>query len=206
MGLPDALGRPPVRPLAGPDRGALDRSIPPALEIDTFEGQAWLGIVPFRMEDVAPRVLPAPPGPGAFPELNVRTYVTPRRPGRGLVPEPGRGEPARGRGARAAFHLPYYRARMSADSDAGWVDYRSERADPARPGGASSTDATGRRGPVAPGAAPDRCEAFLTDRLRALRRGSSTAGSRGRRSGTHHGRSSRPRPRSGSMPWRSLMG
>ena len=52
---------------------ALRPLVPAALEIDTFEGQAWLGIVPFRMEDVAPRFLPAPPGPGAFPELNVRT-------------------------------------------------------------------------------------------------------------------------------------
>ena len=57
--------------------------IPAGLEVDTFEGRAWLGIVPFRMEDVAPRFLPAVPGPGAFPELNVRTYV--RWRGRGAV-------------------------------------------------------------------------------------------------------------------------
>ena len=49
--------------------------VPERLEIDTFDGHAWIGIVPFRMEDVAPRFLPAVPGPGAFPELNVRTYV-----------------------------------------------------------------------------------------------------------------------------------
>ena len=46
---------------------ALRALIPPALELDTFDGQAWLGIVPFRMEDVAPRGLPAPPVLGAFP-------------------------------------------------------------------------------------------------------------------------------------------
>jgi len=54
---------------------ALRPLIPPGLELDTFEGRAWLGVVPFGMQDVAPRFLPAPPGPGAFPELNVRTYV-----------------------------------------------------------------------------------------------------------------------------------
>src|SRR4030095_7094618 len=59
---------------------ALRPLIPPTLEIDTFDGQAWLGVVPFRMEDVAPRFLPSPPGPGAVPELNVRPYV--RRRGR----------------------------------------------------------------------------------------------------------------------------
>jgi len=54
---------------------ALRPLIPDSLELDTFGGEAWLGIVPFRMADVAPRFLPSPPGPGAFPELNVRTYV-----------------------------------------------------------------------------------------------------------------------------------
>ena len=68
--------------------------IPAGLEVDTFEGRAWLGIVPFRMEDVAPRFLPAVPGPGAFPELNVRTYVRWRGRGARLVPQPRRGQPA----------------------------------------------------------------------------------------------------------------
>ena len=45
--------------------------IPAGLELDTFDGRAWLGIVPFRMEGVAPRGLPVPPLVGAFPELNV---------------------------------------------------------------------------------------------------------------------------------------
>src|SRR5258708_14006248 len=46
------------------------------LEIDTFQGQAWLGIVPFRMSGVRWRWTPALPWLSAFPELNVRTYVT----------------------------------------------------------------------------------------------------------------------------------
>src|SRR5436190_12753527 len=54
---------------------ALRQLVPAQLEIETFHGTAWLGIVPFRMEDVAPRFLPAPPVAGRFPELNVRTYV-----------------------------------------------------------------------------------------------------------------------------------
>ena len=57
------------------DEAALRPLIPPSLEIDTFEGRAYLGVVPFGMEDVSPRGLPALPYLGAFPEVNVRTYV-----------------------------------------------------------------------------------------------------------------------------------
>ena len=57
---------------------ALARLVPDQLEVDTFGGTAWLGVVPFRMTGVAPRGLPNMPGVSAFPELNVRTYVTHR--------------------------------------------------------------------------------------------------------------------------------
>src|SRR5688572_1083803 len=57
------------------DYEVLRRQVPPEFEIDRFDGQAWLGIVPFRMTNVAPRLVPALPWVSAFPELNVRTYV-----------------------------------------------------------------------------------------------------------------------------------
>jgi uncharacterized protein YqjF (DUF2071 family) len=136
--------------------------VPPALEIDTFEGQAWLGIVPFRMEDVAPRFLPAPPRAGTFPELNVRTYVT--RGGRGAVWFLSLDAASRlaVEGARVAFHLPYFRARMSAETEAGWVEYRSERVDPRGPAAVFE----GRYRPIGPVelAAPESLASFLTDR------------------------------------------
>jgi hypothetical protein len=50
--------------------------IPPTLALDMFDGWAWLGVVPFRMSGVRPRYVPALPWVSAFPELNVRTYVT----------------------------------------------------------------------------------------------------------------------------------
>src|SRR4051812_5845616 len=50
--------------------------IPGGINLDTYNDQAWLGIVPFRMSGVRPRLLPAVPWLSAFPELNVRTYVT----------------------------------------------------------------------------------------------------------------------------------
>jgi uncharacterized protein YqjF (DUF2071 family) len=136
--------------------------IPAGLELDTFDGQAWLGIVPFRMEDVAPRFLPAVPGLSAFPEINVRTYV--RHGGRRGVwfLSLDTTSPPAVLGARAAFHLPYFQARMSAGTEAGWVEYRSERDDLRGPA-AAFTARYRPTGPVAP-AAPGSLDTFLTDR------------------------------------------
>jgi len=44
--------------------------IPTAVELDTFDGWCWIGVVPFHMSGVRPRYVPIPM---AFPELNVRT-------------------------------------------------------------------------------------------------------------------------------------
>ena len=49
--------------------------IPAQLEIDTFEGSAWIGVVPFTMWGIRASFLPPIPGTSAFHELNVRTYV-----------------------------------------------------------------------------------------------------------------------------------
>lgn len=49
--------------------------IPPALQLEIFDGWCWIGIVPFHMSGVRPRYVPVPM---AFPELNVRTYVKSR--------------------------------------------------------------------------------------------------------------------------------
>ena len=50
--------------------------IPSGLTIDLHDGTAWIGIVPFHMSGVTLRGVPALPWVSAFPELNVRTYVT----------------------------------------------------------------------------------------------------------------------------------
>ena len=49
--------------------------VPARFELDLYDGQAWLGVVPFHMTNVTPRLVPALPWISAFPELNVRTYV-----------------------------------------------------------------------------------------------------------------------------------
>lgn len=53
----------------------LQKLLPNSLEIDTFEGKAYIGIVPFRMDKVRFRFVPSVPYISSFPELNIRTYV-----------------------------------------------------------------------------------------------------------------------------------
>ncbi|HEY7567471.1 MAG TPA: DUF2071 domain-containing protein [Gemmatimonadaceae bacterium] len=59
-------------PLA-PDE--MRRHVPPNFELDTFDGKAWLSLVPMHMEDLHFRFFPPIPGTSDFPEINVRTYV-----------------------------------------------------------------------------------------------------------------------------------
>jgi uncharacterized protein len=111
------------------DADVLRALIPPNLEIDTYQGQAYLGIVPFRMVDVAPRWLPALPRIGSFAEVNVRTYVTHReRSGVWFLSLDAASRIAV-EGARAGFHLPYFHAKMSVDRHGDAVLYRSQRRD-----------------------------------------------------------------------------
>lgn len=109
------------------DRGKLRRLIPDRLEIDTFDGQAWLAVVPFRMTGVRLRGTPTLPWLSTFPELNVRTYVTcGGRPGVWFFGLDAANSLAVAI-ARAWFHLPYFLARMSCVERDGWTRYRSER-------------------------------------------------------------------------------
>jgi uncharacterized protein len=102
--------------------------IPPRLEIDTFGGQAWLGVVPFRMSGVRARGTMAVPGLSRFPELNVRTYVTrDGQPGVWFFSLDAANWVAVW-AARAAFHLPYFWAEMKCEENSGWIEYSSLRA------------------------------------------------------------------------------
>ena len=107
--------------------------IPEGLELDTYDGRAYLGVVPFRMEKVGPRGLgwlPGRlPGPRSFPELNVRTYV--KRGGKAGVWffSLDAADALAVAGARAGFHLPYFRAEITLREIGGWIEYTSSRTD-----------------------------------------------------------------------------
>lgn len=50
------------------------RLLPDGLSVDTFDGSAYVGLVPFHCT-IRPRGLPRVPWVSSFPEMNVRTYV-----------------------------------------------------------------------------------------------------------------------------------
>jgi uncharacterized protein YqjF (DUF2071 family) len=106
---------------------ALRPLMPSGLELDTFEGQAWVGVVPFRMTGVRARWGPSLPWLSAFPELNVRTYATAGgKPGVWFFSLDA-GNPAAVRLARWTFGLPYYDARVSVTRMDNRVTYESVR-------------------------------------------------------------------------------
>jgi uncharacterized protein YqjF (DUF2071 family) len=137
--------------------------IPEALELDLFDGGAWVGVVPFRMSGIRHRLLPPLPGTNAFPELNVRTYVKHRgRAGVWFFSLDAANWLAV-RMARMTFHLPYFDARMSCRTEGGGVRYSSERTHRgARPG-----QFKGRYRPTGPAghAAQGSIDDFLTHRM-----------------------------------------
>ena len=140
----------------------LRRLIPRALEIDTFGGQAWLGVVPFRMSGVRMHGAPAVPGFSRFPELNVRTYVVrDGKPGVWFFSLDAANAFAVW-GARILFHLPYFLAAMSCAEDAGWISYQSQRKD--RRGLAASLRARYRAIGEVFHAQPGSIEHFLAER------------------------------------------
>jgi hypothetical protein len=108
----------------------VQRTLPAGLTVDTHDGRAWIGLVPFFMRRVRPAGLPALPWLSDFLELNVRTYVHDARgrPGVWFYSLDCNRWPAV-KVARRFFHLPYEHAAMSATiaPEDGWVDYRAQR-------------------------------------------------------------------------------
>jgi uncharacterized protein YqjF (DUF2071 family) len=106
---------------------ALRPLIPTSLTIDTFDGEAWVGIVPFYMSQVRFRDAPTIPTTGEFCELNVRTYVIYRGvPGVWFFSLDATSLLAV-LGARRVFRLPYYHAQMKLAVSGDSVAYRSRR-------------------------------------------------------------------------------
>jgi uncharacterized protein YqjF (DUF2071 family) len=92
---------------------SVESRLPAGVELDLFEGDAWIGIVPFRMTNVAPRGLPSLPGISEFPEINVRTYV--KAGGRAGVYffSLDATNALAVRAARLLLNLPYHRASIT---------------------------------------------------------------------------------------------
>jgi uncharacterized protein len=109
------------------DPAAVQRLLPPRVTVDTFDGAAWVSLVPFLLRVRIPRG-PALPWLGVFPETNVRTYV--------VGPDGQRGiwffslEAPRVLAiwaARLGYHLPYQVAALDMRCDARTRRYASWR-------------------------------------------------------------------------------
>jgi uncharacterized protein YqjF (DUF2071 family) len=101
--------------------------LPPQIEPDLFDGVAWIGVVPFRMNGIRFRYLPPIPGTSAFLELNVRTYATIGGKAGVYFFSLDAANQLAVAAARRWFHLPYFRAAMRLDDDGTTVRYRSTR-------------------------------------------------------------------------------
>jgi uncharacterized protein YqjF (DUF2071 family) len=143
--------------------------IPAGLELDTFDGAAWIGVAPFRLTGLRLRGLLPFPGASSFLELNVRTCVTAQdKPGIWFFSLDASSRVAVEL-ARRTYRLPYFHAQMSATRSGNRIAYECMRADePAR-------RFSGRYRPAgeAHESQPGSLEWFLTERycLYALDRG-----------------------------------
>lgn len=141
--------------------------LPPGMALDTWDGQAYVGVVPFRMEAVRPRWLPRPFALD-FLETNLRTYVI-------VDGEPGvyffsleASAWLAVRAARAGWGLPYFHARMTSTRDGDRVRYASRRR-----GGDATLDLDASIGSPLSASAPGTRDHFLLERylLFSARRG-----------------------------------
>jgi hypothetical protein len=131
--------------------------VPTSLPLDTIDGQCWIAVTPFHMRGVRGRFIPPIPGTSAFPELNVRTYVS-------YGGKPGvyffsldAGSRLAAWAARMTYHLPYFRAEMCVTENDGWINYHSIR---------DQAELKARYRPIAPVSLRNRgsIEHWLTER------------------------------------------
>jgi uncharacterized protein YqjF (DUF2071 family) len=106
---------------------ALERVVPPQLPLDTYEGDHWLGITPFRVEGLRLRGTAPAPVLSSFPEINVRAYVNvDGRPGIHFLSLDADSWAAVF-AARRGYRLPYFRSQIAMAAEASGVSFASRR-------------------------------------------------------------------------------
>lgn len=106
----------------------IQKTLPEGLFVDTYEGNAYLGLVPFFMQNVRPRFFPSVPGISNFLEMNLRTYVydSSGKPGVWFYSLDANQKLAV-ICARTFFNLPYFHAKMSANMSENTIRYKCKR-------------------------------------------------------------------------------
>ena len=110
------------------DPAIIQEQLPPGLTVDTYDGKAYLGVVPFHMDNVRPSFCPTVPGLSWFLELNLRTYVHDENgvPGVWFF-SLDCNQWLAVKLARGLFHLPYQHASMESYQHEGTLNYISRR-------------------------------------------------------------------------------
>ena len=141
---------------------AVRAHIPPELELDTFDGSAWVTLVPMRVTDMHWRGIEPIPGMDSFRELNFRTYV--RVNGRAGVFFLSIECPATFQDwiARKFFGVPYFHSQMASFNDGVSYHYATERVQADRTPAAFFGAFRPQPGGTAP--APGSLEQFLLER------------------------------------------
>lgn len=147
----------------------VQRLLPAALEVETWEGRAWVGLIPFINENLRPPFTPVLPWLSRFAETNVRTYVR--------APDGSRGvwffsldasRLAAVVAAMVVYRLPYRWARMRLWRDGNQIHYRTRRRWPG-PAGARGDAVIEIGDPLPPDGIGD-LDRFLTARFRLYAR------------------------------------
>jgi uncharacterized protein len=137
----------------------LRRLVPSPLQVEEFDGSAWVGLTPFRIVGQRARLLPPVPGFSEFPEMNLRTYVRHGdRSGIHFFTLDAASRLAVA-GARTLYRLPYRHAEMRMARQGEWIRYESRRTD----GDAAFVGRYRQTGPIAH-PEPGTLEHFLTER------------------------------------------
>jgi len=139
------------------------RAVPAQLELDLWQGEAYVGVVPFLLHNFRPRYCPSIPVLSHFPEINVRTYVSYKGiPGVYFFSLDAANLSAV-LGARFAYALPYFHARFEIRKNMEEIHYYSHRLQ--RP---KTADFCGRYRPISevhPWQPPEQSlERFLAER------------------------------------------
>jgi len=146
------------------DPAELRPVVHPALPIDTFDGSAWIGVTPFRVDGFRLHLAPPLPVIHHFPELNVRTYVTIEgRPGIHFFSLDAASRFAV-ESARRIYRIPYFHARMHVRHERQEVAFESTRTQSDGPPAELEVRYRPTGEPYEPARAPDTLDYFLTER------------------------------------------
>ena len=143
------------------DAATIQAMLPPELTVDTFEGRAYIGLVPFTMRNVRPVWVPPMPLLSHFPEVNVRTYVHHRGENPGVWFFSLDAEnPVAVKIARTLWKLPYFTAQFNVKKQGAATHYVSRRRDASGAGCDIRYAPDGPENPAMPGSR----EFFLAER------------------------------------------